>query len=246
MTTVNEHAAKIAKPHTMYFIDHPTEVKKDGTPKRLRVPGVTTITGVMDKPALVRWANDLGLAGISTKEYVDELATIGTLTHYLIECHLKGEKEYLDDYTKNQIDMAQNGAIRYLDWQQQTGFEPITIDGDQKSVEMQLVSKVYRFGGTIDAYGKTRDGKHILCDIKTSKGVFGEHKTQVGGGYAILLEENGYHVDEVHIVRVGRTEDEGFDDITMSAQEVTNHKRRFFICRELYESNKLCNSFYRG
>lgn len=240
MATIDKHAAKIGKPHTMYYIDSETEVKKDGTPKKIRVPGVTTITGVLNKPALVKWANNLGLQGISTTEYVDELATIGTLTHYFIECHLLSQingtevKPDLSDYTENQIDMGQNGAIRFLDWQERTGFKPI-------AVELQLISNRYKFGGTIDGYGELSSGKKILMDIKTSKGVFSEMKTQVAGGYAMLMEENGHHVDEVHIIRVGRSEDEGFDDIYVTPYEVANHRRRFVLCRELYDLNKICD-----
>jgi hypothetical protein len=221
MNGIVQQAAKKAKAHTAYFVD------------AVRVPGVTTITGVLDKPALVRWANNLGLQGIDSFKYVDELAVYGTLAHYMIECHLKGEPECLDDFSKTQIDIAQNGAIRFLQWQEQVGFLPLFS-------EKALTSQAHMFGGTIDAYGETRDGKRILCDIKTCKGVFPEHKTQVGGGYDILLQENGYRVDEIHIIRVGRTESEGFDDVLISNEERAIHARRFLLCRELYEVNKLC------
>ncbi len=46
-------AAKRSKVHTRYKL-------KNG----LLVPGVTTVTGVLDKPALIIWANRLGLQGI--------------------------------------------------------------------------------------------------------------------------------------------------------------------------------------
>ncbi|MBD3393661.1 MAG: hypothetical protein GF410_16730, partial [Chitinivibrionales bacterium] len=74
MTSDERHAAKKGKVHTRYY-------NKAGK----QVPGTTTITGVMNKSALVKWANGLGLRGIDVKNYVDELATIGTLAHYMIE-----------------------------------------------------------------------------------------------------------------------------------------------------------------
>ena len=49
-------AAKRGRVHTVYKT-------KDGK----RVPGVTTILGVINKPALVRWANNLGLQGIDSQ-----------------------------------------------------------------------------------------------------------------------------------------------------------------------------------
>ena len=58
---------------------------KDG----VRLPGVTTITGIEDKPALKYWGNKIGLQGIEIRNYVDGLARIGTLAHYLAECHVK-------------------------------------------------------------------------------------------------------------------------------------------------------------
>src|SRR5439155_21898181 len=44
------------------------------TSKGEQVPGVTTILSVLNKPALVSWANRMGLQGIDTHKYVDEAA----------------------------------------------------------------------------------------------------------------------------------------------------------------------------
>lgn len=99
-------SAKKAQAHIVYKL-------KDGT----RVPGVTTLTGVMDKPALVPWANRLGLERIKVREYVDDLAQIGRLAHYMVQCRvesmIKGDevKPDLSDYTPNQIDLAENGFL---------------------------------------------------------------------------------------------------------------------------------------
>jgi hypothetical protein len=217
--TEHTHAAKQARQHTIYKL-------ADGT----RVPGTTTITGVMDKPALVAWANGLGLKGIKSTEYVDELAKIGTLAHYLIECHCKAVKPELGDYSPNQISLAENSAIKWIMWQDQVKFIP-------EANELILISEKHRFGGTLDIIG-TINGRRTLIDIKTCRGIYGEHKTQVAGGYGILAEENGKHIDDIIITRVGRDETEGFEQITISAEEVRLHQRRFLICRDLYEINK--------
>lgn len=224
MTKDEQHASKKAKAHTIYK-----------TAEGKRVPGVTTITGVMDKPALVYWANGLGLKGINSRTYVDELALIGTLAHYMIECHCKVAEPELDDYSKNQIDLAENSAIKFIQWQDQVGFVP-------ECNELQLVSEIHKFGGTVDIIGKIGD-KNVLVDIKTSKGIYGEHKTQVAGGYGILAIENKYIVDDIIIIRVGRNADEGFEQINISPEEVELHQKRFLICRDLYEVNKEINRF---
>lgn len=49
------------------------------TKDKVLVPGVTTITNLLNKPYLIKWANDLGLEGIDSTKYRDEAADIGTL-----------------------------------------------------------------------------------------------------------------------------------------------------------------------
>ena len=57
---IEKTIAKRAKAHTAYK-----------TAGGQRVPGVTTVLGVINKPALVPWANQLGLQGINSSTYVD-------------------------------------------------------------------------------------------------------------------------------------------------------------------------------
>jgi DNA-binding CsgD family transcriptional regulator len=53
-----------------------------------------------------------------------------------------------------------------------------------------------------------------------------------------LLTENERQVDQVNILRLGRSEDEGFQCADISPEQVEIHKKRFIVCRELYEINK--------
>ena len=215
-------SAKKAKAHTIYKL-------KDGT----GVPGVTTLTGVMDKPALVAWANKIGLEGIKVREYVDDLARIGTLAHYMVECHVKsliGEKSEpdLSDYTPNQIDLAENAFLKFLEWEKCRKVEYLAC-------ELSLVSEKHRFGGTVDLLAKV-NGTRTLIDLKTCKAIYDEMETQVGGGYKLLLEENGFVIDDVRILRIGRDETEGFED--KPVRKLDLHRKRILLCRELYELNK--------
>jgi hypothetical protein len=225
MNTTEKKAAQKSKQHTAYY-------NKAGK----RVPGCTTITGVMDKPALVSWANRIGLEGIEVGKYVDELASIGTLAHYLIECRLTGAVADLGDYTKNQIEAAQIPYQKFLNWAKAKNLrrEDFAIS------EGKLVSEKHQFGGTIDLCAVI-DGKATLIDIKTAKGIFGEHKTQVFGGYHLLCEENKYGVEKVLILRIGRDETEGFEQVEASDEEIELHRKRFLCCRELYELNRQIN-----
>jgi len=166
-----------------------------------RVPGVTTIVGVINKPALVQWANKMGLQGIDVRNYVDEKADIGTCAHYMIECDFKGIEPDLSLYSEFVIEQAINSYRKYLEWRKDQMIKPILI-------EDPLVCADY--GGTIDAYLEL-NGRRVLVDIKTCKCIYGEHKIQVGGGYVNLLMVNEYPVDDVIILRVGRDSGEGFE-----------------------------------
>jgi hypothetical protein len=196
---------------------------KNGT----RVPGVTTILGVMAKPALVPWANKLGLQGIDVGKYVDDLADIGTLAHAMAEAHCLGIKCDTSDYSANQISIAENCLIKFFDWHDQNRPEPL-------GNEMVLVSESRMYGGTADFYCSIK-GKKVLVDFKTCKAIYGEMKTQVIA-YKDLLVESGHQVDECIILRIGRSENEGFECQSVYQEDL--HRKRFMACQELYNLNK--------
>jgi hypothetical protein len=218
MAEVVKHAAKKARQHTVYKLQNGE-----------RVPGVTTITGTMDKPQLVRWANQMGLKGIDTTKYVDELAEVGTLAHDGIHCHLTGQPWVTDDYSKNQIDLASNGIIKWHYWADQHKIEVLHS-------ERVLVSEQHRYGGTPDLY-TILDGKPVLLDIKSGKGIYDEHFTQTAG-YYLLLKEQGLPVCSVYIVRIGRTDDEGTQPEVRECGDIDLHVERFLCCRKLYDLNQ--------
>jgi len=182
----------MSKAHQRYYTS-------DGT----LVPGATTITGLLNKPALVLWANRLGLEGIDSTKYVDKAAKIGTLIHYLVECHITKQKPALSDYTQKEIEIAQIGFNKYLDWEKKHTIEPIFN-------EKGYASDKYKYGGTCDFYCKL-DGKFTLVDFKSCKGIYDEQFCQVSG-YSNLLKENGKKVEQILILRIGRDEAEGFEE----------------------------------
>jgi hypothetical protein len=182
---------KSVKVHTVYKT-------KDG----VRVPGVTTVLGILNKPALIHWAWNLGIEGIDYKKFRDDKADIGTLAHDMAMCHLKGEEVNTTGYTEKQIDLAETCFLKYLEWESQHKIEPILL-------ETPLVSEKYRYGGTMDNYCLL-DGIPTLVDYKTSKAIYSEMFYQLGG-YGNLLIENNYPVERHMILRLGRNEEEGFE-----------------------------------
>lgn len=190
------------KAHTVYKL-------QDGS----RVPGATTITGLLNKPYLVKWANDLGLEGIDSSKYRDEAAVVGTLAHALVQENITGEKVDLSQYSAMDIDLAENSVLSFLEWRKTHVLKPIVC-------EVPLVSEKMRYGGTVDCYCDL-DGVPTLLDFKTSKQVYDEYFVQLSA-YKELLEEHGYPVKTCKILRIGRDETEGFEERTVM------HTDRYF------------------
>jgi hypothetical protein len=169
------------------------------------VPSVTTITGLLNKPALVKWANNLGLQGIDSTKYKDKLAEVGTLAHQFILDSFKGIKTDTSEYSKETIDKAENSFLSFLDWIKNNDVKHILI-------EMEVVSEGYMYGGKFDFYGLV-NGIYTLIDFKTGSGIYPEMAYQLSA-YKTLLEydfETPYKVEQAMILRIPRTEDEKFE-----------------------------------
>jgi len=214
---ITAQATKRSRAHITYRL-------KDGS----IVPGVTTVLGVLNKPALPRWANKLGLQGIDIDKYVDDKAAIGTLAHEMIADYLRGRETDTREYSTFQIDQAENAVLSFFEWEKSHPIKPILV-------EEPLVSEQYRFGGTIDCLGQI-NGSLCLLGLKTSGGIFPEMLTQEVA-YRQLLSEHGYpDIDKVVILRIGRTADEGFEE------RLVNHMDKrwqiFLDCLDIYQLQK--------
>lgn len=212
---------KMAKAHTIYKLE-------DGT----RVPGVTTVCGLLNKPALVLWANRLGLQGIDTTKYVDESAKIGTLIHAMVEHHIKKEELDTSEYSKKEIDLAENGFIKYLEWEGQQEIEPI-------GNEIQLVSEEHKFGGTIDFLCKL-NGVETLVDFKSGSGIYNEHFLQTSA-YFKMAREKGYNPQQILILNIGRNENENFATQLIKGDTIDNYFEIFKNLLSIYNIKKILN-----
>lgn len=177
------------KAHTRYR-------KKDNT----IVSGATTIINNLgwNKNILVAWARREALAGNDPDKIRDKSADIGTCAHYMCECDAKGIKPDLSEFSQAHIDVAENCFLAYLEWKK-------THKVGKIESEIALVSEDFSYGGTIDMLYES-GGKLILGDIKTSNNIYPEHKIQLAAYYHLLLE-NGYEVDEVYILHLGKNGD---------------------------------------
>lgn len=190
------------------------------------VPGVTTVLSVLAKPALVTWANRLGLEGIDVTKYVDKTASIGTLAHYLVECHVKGEEPDLTPFSAEEIQRATWALESYYTWHGTSKPKPV-------ATELQLVSERWRYGGTVDMIASMA-GKRWVVDFKTGKAIYPEHIIQVAA-YLQLARENGYRPNGARIVRIGRTPDEGFEERVFLARDLKRHWEIFKHALAIYE-----------
>ena len=210
-------APKKSRAHTIYKLE-------DGT----RIPGVTTVLGILNKPALVIWANRLGLQGIDSSKYRDEMADIGTLAHKMILDYFNKTETDTTDYSESQIDLAENCLLSFWEWEKGHKIEVILA-------EAPLVSQEYGFGGTIDCFCNL-DGQPTLLDFKTGKALYSEFTMQISA-YAYLLKENNYIPHALHLLRIGRDADEGFEE-----KVVTNYDTAwqiFLRCLDIYNLQKL-------
>lgn len=193
------------------------------------VPGVTTVLGVLNKPALIHWSWDLGMQGIDYRKFRDKLASIGTLAHYLIECDIKKESPDLEAYSQEEVDLAENCLLSYYEWKRGKDIFPVMSEG-------QLVSEKYKYGGTIDLYGSV-DGTLNLVDFKTGKAIYPEMIAQLAA-YLQLLTEHGCNVKKVRILRIGRDEKEGFEEQIKTPAQLRPYWRLFQHCLKVYQLQK--------
>lgn len=150
------------------------------------IPGVTTIIGLLDKPALVGWAAEQSasyavenwgrLSELPLMERAKQIrnaryaknrqATVkGNRIHAMAERLQAGEPVEVPPAVESQV----QAVARFLDdWQMQ----PVCA-------ETPLCNTGYRYGGTLDAVVTSPRLGTILMDWKTGKGVYDEVALQL-------------------------------------------------------------------
>jgi hypothetical protein len=208
---------------------HTTYRLKDGT----KVPGTTTICGLLDRPALRAWANRIGLEGYEMDKYLDPLAGVGTLTHARILAEVSGGPltEDISEYSAKEIDLSDNAMLKLYEWRKQHKF------GEVVGCEMQLVSEQYRYGGTLDCLCEL-DGKLTLIDYKTGSGIYPDMAIQLAA-YRWLVKENlGLDIDRAMIVNIGRTPDEDYNEKPFTNAQLDAAWELFLHLRAIYDLKK--------
>ena len=165
------------------------------------VPGATTVIANLgwNKQVLMNWAKREALKGNDPDKLKEAAADIGTCAHYMCECDAKEVQADLTEYSEVTIKVAKKCFKGYLDWKKAYGIVDITS-------EIAVVDSKLEYGGMIDLLCTNGEGKRILADIKTSSGVYPDHRIQLAA-YHHLLVENGYSIDDTFILHLGKNGD---------------------------------------
>ena len=115
---------------------------------------VTKLIDLLDKPALVGWANKLGLKGLSLKEYYSQVTTEGNEKHYEIENYFKHGVEFKGcELLKEKL-------------------KDYEVIGVEETIKNDFLI------GRIDLVLK-KDGFIYVCDFKRNKSIYLKTKLQL-------------------------------------------------------------------
>lgn len=152
-------------------------------------------------PALLEWAKK---NGVESDQLMIDAAARGSKIHHAIEKIIAGEK--LEMGTK--VFNGQSGQEEelttdewetvktFVDWNNETRPEYILS-------EKTVISKKYKYGGTLDAVVKIGDTLYLV-DFKTSKAIYTSHRVQIASYKQALIEEDGRFANiSLAILQVG-------------------------------------------
>ena len=96
----------------------------------------------------------------------DEAAALGTEVHRLADLVVQGQP------TPSMPEPTRRRVLRYAEWWKASGWK-------LRLSEAMIVQPDYGYGGTFDLLAYDRDGRTVLADIKTGKGVYREVALQL-------------------------------------------------------------------
>ncbi len=222
------------------------------------VYGVTSITGIIDKPALKYWAVNMGIEylkknlkpgialdeiEISTlleetksahKKRLSKAGDIGTQIHEWLEKYVKAVLDK-KEIPKRPINKEMQKAIDgFFKWAKENKVKLI-------SSEQKIYSKKYHYAGTFDLLAEV-NGKKTIVDFKTSKAIYPEMFLQASAYLQAKEEELGEQIDGgVMILRLSKENKEitPFEVQSVDRKEVDNLIKVFRCCLGVYTWQKI-------
>lgn len=193
-------------------------------------PSVTTILGVLRKPALEYWFK------VNTLRFCNEESSkgkiIGRQIHEAIQSYVETGKAKSETEFAEEVTNALKSFMLFL--KENPEFK-------LKWAEMALVSEKYKFNGTIDciADGIILDWKTSRCKEKEKPEIYEEYITQVSAYVNLYNEAKESNIEQAIIVsvakdkvayntyRMNKEEIEGqFNEVFLPALRILNYQRR--------------------
>jgi hypothetical protein len=211
-----------------------------------KLPGFSAIAGILNKPALIPWAWRMGKENIDLSKARQQAFDIGTAAHFLVECHINGWEPDLSDFSKNDIDRAENSFLKFLDFWK--GYTLIRS-------EYQMASTRYGYGGTADITAQDEDGDVCLIDLKTSGGVYPEYKMQLCcykrlwdegdvemvGGEPVERNAPAMTISRMVCVRIGKDEEGDVEAVDVPNKHYADYLRIFDAALTIWSTQKAVN-----
>jgi PD-(D/E)XK nuclease superfamily len=194
-----------------------------------RVPSVTTVLSrFKESGGLIHWAWTLGRDGQDYRDVKQQAADAGTCAHDMVECAIRQRSFNESAYPVEILQPARVAFGAFQRWAEQSNLKP-------HRTEVALISRRFRFGGTIDAV--TLAGLLHLLDWKTSNSVYPDYLLQLAA-YGLLWNEN--NPDEpvcgYELVRFSKAEG---DFAHYSFTSLTKELTEFLLLRKAYEIDSL-------
>jgi hypothetical protein len=211
----------------------PANIYKNAQGKK--IPGVTTVISSnlgWNKVSLMYWSWMEGIENRDYRDTRDKAAATGTIAHAMVEADLKVSdwKDLVDlrGVDDSMLAQAESAFNAFKEWALGANFKLL------KS-EHLLVSEKYQFGGQIDVAAV--QGRRAIIDLKTSNGVYGDHKIQIAA-YSNLWDENypDETIENHYILQLGKNG--GFNYYLFPAPVIAAGWEAFKHLRALHDLKK--------
>jgi hypothetical protein len=225
----------------------------------IEYPSVTTILGILDKPALIGWASNCAVDYIqenieaikdpldvhrgeqvleqARKAYAnkrDDAASSGTQAHHAIEAYIHGlnPEEYLN------TEQSKIAFQAFKSWEEKNHVEWL-------QTECEVVSENRGYAGRFDAIAKI-NGHVYLVDFKTSKGVWDEMRYQICAyrqAYNEMLEEGQEPIENLAILHLDKeTGEPTFIPVEKDIRRMTDAFNFLTVAYYLLKNRRLKNN----
>ena len=190
-----------------------------------RLYGVTTILGVINKPALIQWAVNMAIEHINinfptVEEIIKNPFSLSAVLEEAKSAHRKSKEsaatkgtdihEIIEKIVKRAI-LENNGVLvrktsdepqvqRFIDWAESEGIK--FIDSERRIYS----SKIW-VAGTCDLIFE-KEGKRYVGDIKTTSGIYDRTPFMQCAAYQLMIsEQTGETFEGRCIIRLGKAGD---------------------------------------